>query len=737
MNREQRRALRARGATAPGTVADRFAAAVAQHQTGAFAEAERSYRSILSLDPNHADSVHNLGLLALQRGDAVSAADLIGKAIAINDRVAEYHYNMALAFRALGRIEQVAAQLEYAIALRGDHMLALLNLGNVRREQGKPAEAIAFFERALTINPNLAPARFNLANLQLQQGQPDAAIENFEKILAAEPGHAEADFQLGVACLAAGRPDLAVQASVRALELKETAQAKLLFARCVKSVQVTAENRRLRGLVLRALEEGWARPRELANVCISLVRLNGFVKDCIARAEAARPERLAASDLFGASGLATLANDEVLIKLLQRDPVTDIGLEYVLTSARETLLVSATKNEEHDAQLLRFYAALAQQCFINEYAYSLPPHAAEQAHALLQKLARAIADNAAISPLWMVAVGAYVPLHTVAGAQSLLDRPWPEPVTALLLQQVTEPARERQIAAQIPRLTVIDDETSRAVRRQYEENPYPRWTGAEPSMWRAILDERSSEKADVLIAGCGTGLSTIELARQQPNARILAIDLSLASLSYAQRMAESFGSTNIEFAQADIKEAASIDRLFDFIDSSGVLHHMGDPWVGWKALLTRLRPGGTMQIGLYSELARQNVVAARALIAERGYPPTPEGIRSCREYIMATDNPLLKSLMNSSDFYTINECRDLLFHAQEHRMTLPQIKSFLIANTAQFAGFVMDPATLQRFAARFPQPSARFDLDCWHSFETEEPNTFVGMYQFWVRKLAQ
>ena len=146
------------------------------------------------------------------------------------------------------------------------------------------------------------------------------------------------------------------------------------------------------------------------------------MKDCIARAEAARPERLAASDLFGASGLATLANDEALIKLLQRDPVTDIGLEYVLTSARETLLVSATKNEEHDAQLLKFYAALAQQCFINENAYSLPPHEAEQAHALLQKLARAIADNAAISPLWMVAVGAYVPLHTVAG-RTIAARP--------------------------------------------------------------------------------------------------------------------------------------------------------------------------------------------------------------------------------------------------------------------------------------------------------------------------
>jgi tetratricopeptide (TPR) repeat protein/2-polyprenyl-3-methyl-5-hydroxy-6-metoxy-1,4-benzoquinol methylase len=734
MNRQQRRASRARGITGRGTLADRFAATVAQHRAGAFAEAERGYHAILLLDPNHADSLHNLGLLALQRGDAASAADLIGKAIAINDRVAEYHYNMALAFHALGRMDQVTAQLERTIALRGDHMLALLNLGNVRREQGKPTEALALFERALTINPNLVPARFNLANLQLQQSQPDAAIANLEKILTAEPGHAEANFQLGVAYLAAGRPDLAVQASIRALELKETAQTKILFAQCVKSVQVTAENPRLRALVLRALEEGWARPRELANVCISLVKLDGAVKDCIARVKAARPGCLAASDLFAA--LATLANDELLIKLLQRDPITDIGFEYVLTSARATLLNSATNDEEHDTQLLEFYAALARQCFINEYAYSLPPHEAEQAHALRQKLAKAIADNATMSPLWVVAAGAYVPLHTVTGAETLLDRPWPEPIAALLVQQVTEPARERQIAAQMPRLTVIDDEISRAVRQQYEENPYPRWTDAEPSARRAVLDERSSEKADVLIAGCGTGLSTIEFARQKPNARVLAIDLSLASLSYARRMAESFGLTNIEFAQADIKEAASIDRQFDFIDASGVLHHMGDPWAGWKALLARLRPDGTMQIGLYSELARRNVVAARALIAARGYMPMPEGIRHCREYIMATDDSLLKSLMSSSDFYTINECRDLLFHAQEHRMTLPQIKSFLAANAARFAGFVPDPAILQRFTARFPEPSAVLDLDCWHSFETEEPNTFVGMYQFWVRKLA-
>ena len=64
---------------------------------------------------------------------------------------------------------------------------------------------------------------------------------------------------------------------------------------------------------------------------------------------------------------------------------------------------------------------------------------------------------------------------------------------------------------------------------------------------------------------------------------------------------------------------------FDFIEASGVLHHLADPWEGWRVLLSLLRPGGTMQVGLYSELARRNIVAARALIAERGYRPVPRG----------------------------------------------------------------------------------------------------------------
>jgi hypothetical protein len=84
----------------------------------------------------------------------------------------------------------------------------------------------------------------------------------------------------------------------------------------------------------------------------------------------------------------------------------------------------------------------------------------------------------------------------------------------------------------------------------------------------------------------------------------------------------------------------------------------------------------------------------------------------------------------------MSECRDLLFHVQEHHVTLPEIKLFLAANGAQFGGFVLDAFTLQSFATHFPKPEAMTNLDYWQEFETQVPSTFSAMYQFWVHKPA-
>ncbi|MGC2076281.1 MAG: class I SAM-dependent methyltransferase, partial [Xanthobacteraceae bacterium] len=393
-------------------------------------------------------------------------------------------------------------------------------------------------------------------------------------------------------------------------------------------------------------------------------------------------------------------------------------------------------DNSRDERLLGLCCTVARQCFINQYIFSMTEVEADQVQRLKASLEKALSVGDPCPDLWPAVVGASFPLHTLSRAEALLDRSWPACVSALLVQQVKEPAEERRIASSIPVLTSIESEVSRAVRQQYEESPYPRWVKAGPPGEPIVLKDRPPEQAfDALFAGCGTGLSTVEFARQTPRARVLAIDLSIASLCYAKRMAQNYRLANVEFGQADVTKLSMIGREFDYVDASGVLHHLADPWEGWRILLALLRPGGVMLVGLYSELARQGVVAARRLIADRGYRPIPQDIRYCREEVMAADDgSLLKSVIQWNDFFAMNECRDLIFHVQEHHITLREIKLFLAAAGVQFGGFMLDALTVQRFATRFPEPTAMTNLDCWQAFETQAPSTFAAMYQFWVHK---
>src|SRR5215471_17623639 len=452
----------------------------------------------------------------------------------------------------------------------------------------------------------------------MAQNKASEAIPHFEHVVALKPNLPSAYEDLAKACLAVGQLRTAIGAASRALALHETAQTKTLFAQCVREARFTADDGRIRKLMLRALSEIWDRPRDLTGACISLIKLDAVVSGLIARANSAWPARLPATELLGSS--LALSRDQLLGRLLECTPITDVGLERLLTNVRRAMLAISTTENVPDEHLLGFYCAVARQCFINQYVFSVTEVEANQAQRLRESLERALAVGDPCPEIWPAIVGAYFPLHTLSKAEALLNRSWPASVDALLVQQVREPAEERRIAAGIPVLTSIEGEVSRTVRQQYEESPYPRWVHAGPPGQPVILNNRLPEQVfDVLFAGCGTGLSTVEFARQTPRARVLAIDLSLASLCYAQRMALSYGLTNVEFGQADIAELAVIGREFDYVDASGVLHHLSDPWQGWRILLSLLRPGGVMLIGLYSELARQGVIAAsRRLISDRG-----------------------------------------------------------------------------------------------------------------------
>jgi Flp pilus assembly protein TadD len=414
-----------------------FTSAVTCMQAGRLAEAERLCRAILSVEPHDAATINLLGFVAYKSGRPVVAIDLLGRALALDDKSPDCHFNMGLALLAAGRLPEAVTHFARAKALKPKYAAELARLvnftyahANQALEQGKLAEAIAHYQQTVALKPDFAEAHSNLGVALMAQGRPADAVTAYRRALAINPKLVMTYRNLGRVLLGYGDVTGAMALARRALGMAQADDIKGFFVQCIRSLSPTAAAgdpavNGIEPLLARALTEGWGRPDDMAGVAGGLIN-----------------RRLAADNVL-------------LLAHLQTAPVRDLGLERWLTQERRRLLITG-----NDANL-NFACALARQCFINEYVFAQDEE--EIRHAA--RLGDAIAT---ISPLQLAVLAAYMPLHAVPGAAGLPDRKWPRPVEALIDQQLHQPLQERDERALVPTLTAIDA-GSQAVRDQYEE----------------------------------------------------------------------------------------------------------------------------------------------------------------------------------------------------------------------------------------------------------------------------
>jgi len=156
---------------------------------------------------------------------------------------------------------------------------------------------------------------------------------------------------------------------------------------------------------------------------------------------------------------------------------------------------------------------------------------------------------------------------------------------------------------------------------------------------------------------------------------------------------------------------------------------------GWRVLTDCLGSGGLMRIGLYSKLGRQDIVKTREEINQSGMGSGDDAMKSFRSNMINSNEQHHKNIRSSPEFYSLSELRDLLFHVQEHRFTIPQIKDLLSELGLTFCGFEGD-SIVRGFQLTHAGKVDPYDLDKWNAYEKANPYLFAGMYLFWSQKVT-
>ncbi|UMB67749.1 class I SAM-dependent methyltransferase [Mycobacterium paraterrae] len=249
----------------------------------------------------------------------------------------------------------------------------------------------------------------------------------------------------------------------------------------------------------------------------------------------------------------------------------------------------------------------------------------------------------------------------------------------------------------------MSNPTSDIVSRQYERWRYPEpiqdlevwlrsnWQWFDPRHASRILwpDREYKPDLDILIAGCGTNQAAV-FAYTNPDAKVVAIDVSQPSLDHQQYLKDKYGLTNLDLHLLPIEESPTLGADFDLIVSTGVLHHMAEPVVGMKALAACLRPAGAIGVMLYAKYGRVGVEMLESTFRDLGLQQDEASLRVVKETIalLPADHPARGYLKMSGDAQFDAVLVDTFLHGRARNYTVADCFDLVAEAGLEFQGWL-------------------------------------------------
>jgi SAM-dependent methyltransferase len=258
------------------------------------------------------------------------------------------------------------------------------------------------------------------------------------------------------------------------------------------------------------------------------------------------------------------------------------------------------------------------------------------------------------------------------------------------------------------------------VRAFYEGHPYPPpidnldkyrlW--ASPQRRRAEFHltwpfRTAKEDLSILVAGCGTSQAA-KHAMRWPAAQVIGIDFSETSVRCTEDLKRKYRLNNLQVRRLPLEQARELERSFDQIVCTGVLHHLPDPDAGLRALRDVLKPDGAMNIMVYALYGRTGVYMLQEFCKRIGIGATDAEIRDLVSALKAlpSGHPLQHLLHEAPDFRDTASLADALLHPCDRAYSVPQLFEFLDSGGLRFGRWIRQAAYSPRCGVMGQLPQA-------------------------------
>jgi SAM-dependent methyltransferase len=238
------------------------------------------------------------------------------------------------------------------------------------------------------------------------------------------------------------------------------------------------------------------------------------------------------------------------------------------------------------------------------------------------------------------------------------------------------------------------DPLSDPVSQQYARWVYPQpildlrawivnnWQWLDPSHSHRLFwpDRPYRAGMDILVAGCGTNQAAV-LAFTNPHANVVAVDVSQPSLDHHHFLKEKHALANLELRLLPIEDAGKLDRQFDLIVSTGVIHHLASPEEGIKALARCLRSDGVLAMMLYAKFGRLGVEMLQEAFRDMGLDQSEAALAMVKDALreLPQDHPVRSYLPLAPDLEFDAGLVDTFLHERERSYTVDGCRQLVAA----------------------------------------------------------